>query len=138
MAIDRLIEDLPNAYLRSGEYIDLHQRMAAKAGKPLVIEEFGYPRDRNSLSRQSTTGARDGYYSFIFNRLLESYRHQGVLAGCNFWGWGGEAVADSTTWMPGADYMVDPPHEPQGWYSVFDVDDTTIQIIERTVAALKP
>ena len=138
VAVDRLVEDLPNAYLRSGEYIDLHQRMASKAGKPLVIEEFGYPRDHNNYSRQSTTGARDGYYSFIFNRLLESYRHQGILAGCNFWGWGGEAVADSTAWMPGADYMVDPPHEPQGWYSVFDEDYSTIQIIEQTVAALKP
>ena len=138
VAVDRLVEDLPNAYLRSGEYIDLHQRMASKAGKPLVIEEFGYPRDYNNYSRQSTTGARDGYYSFIFNRLLESYRHQGILAGCNFWGWGGEAVADSTAWMPGADYMVDPPHEPQGWYSVFDEDYSTIQIIEQTVAALKP
>jgi mannan endo-1,4-beta-mannosidase len=34
-------------------------------------------------------------------------------------------------------YMGDPPHEPQGWYSVFDVDVSTHEVIRRHAAALK-
>jgi mannan endo-1,4-beta-mannosidase len=33
--------------------------------------------------------------------------------------------------------MGDPPHEPQGWYSVFDVDASTCAIIHAHAAALK-
>jgi mannan endo-1,4-beta-mannosidase len=32
--------------------------------------------------------------------------------------------------------MGDPPHEPQGWYSVFDVDESTKDVIRRHAAAL--
>ncbi len=133
----RLYEDLPNAYLRTKEYIEMHERMAEKTDKPLVIEEFGYPRDFNSRHRDVTTHARDAYYQFVIDRLLESHSRGGVLAGCNFWGWGGEAVADSATWQPGAPYMCDPPHERQGWYSVFNSDSTTLKVIATSVQALQ-
>jgi mannan endo-1,4-beta-mannosidase len=35
------------------------------------------------------------------------------------------------------DYVGDPPHEPQGWYSVFDNDASTLDIIRQNAAALK-
>ncbi len=137
VAADRLLEDLPNANLRSKEYIDLHAHMARKAAKPLVIEEFGFPRDYNRFTSESTTSIRNSYYAFIFSCLVESFRSQDVLAGCNFWGWAGEARPDSITWVPGAPYMCDPPHESQGWYSVYDTDEATVALIKKTVAALK-
>ena len=34
-------------------------------------------------------------------------------------------------WQAGDDYLCDPPHEPQGWYSVFDNDTTTIETIKK-------
>ena len=76
----------------------MHVRMAEKADKPLVLEEFGYPRDFNSRHREVRTDSRDAYYQFVFDQLTESKARNGVFVGCNFWGWGGEAEADSATW----------------------------------------
>jgi mannan endo-1,4-beta-mannosidase len=32
-------------------------------------------------------------------------------------------------WKLGDNFIGDPPHEPQGWYSIFDTDSSTIRII---------
>jgi mannan endo-1,4-beta-mannosidase len=40
-------------------------------------------------------------------------------------------------WLPGHDYLIDPPHEPQGWYSVYDEDTATIMVIREAVKQLK-
>lgn len=58
------------------------------------------------------------------------YRH--VLAGANFWGWGGSAVQvdGRVNWLPGDDYCCDPAHEPQGFYSVYLSDKSTIELIK--------
>lgn len=128
---------LPNVFLKTGEYLALHDRMAHSLNKPLVVEEFGYPRDRNSHSAGTPTDSRDGFYTFMTQKLLESHRDSGVLAGLNFWGWGGSGRPDGEVWNEGADYLCDPPHEPQGWYSVFDTDTTTLALIRQTAAALK-
>jgi hypothetical protein len=34
-------------------------------------------------------------------------------------------------------FLGDPPHEPQGWYSVFDVDESTKDLIRAHASALK-
>lgn len=133
---DRLYEALKNVYVRAGEYLDVHRRMSAKMGKPFVIEEFGYSRDRNLYTVESSTMARDGFYQFIMSQLVDSKRNQGPIAGVNFWGWGGEGRPNSETWKAGDDFLCDPPHEPQGWYSVFDSDSTTLQIIQETAAKI--
>ena len=41
-----------------------------------------------------------------------------------WWAWAGEGRArqPGDHWAPGDDLLGDPPHEPQGWYSVFDAD----------------
>ena len=67
---------------------------------------------------------------------MESQRQGDVIAGCNFWGWGGSARPANETWKPGDDYLCDPPHEPQGWYSVFDNDNSTVSTIDKAVKAL--
>ncbi len=132
-----LYTSLPNTYVRSAEYIEMHERMASKWGKPLVIEEFGYPRDRNLYRAGTPTVARDAYYTFIFDKLVQSKADGGVIAGVNFWGWGGRGMPSDKTWQTGADYVCDPPHEPQGWYSVFDADATTIECIRKYIEMLK-
>jgi mannan endo-1,4-beta-mannosidase len=33
-------------------------------------------------------------------------------------------------WKLKDDFIGDPPHEAQGWYSVYDTDSTTIKIIK--------
>ena len=107
------------------EYATEHIDTIAPLKKPLVIEEFGYPRTRQSLRGGDDAAGRDIFYKAILS-LVED----GKVAGANFWGWGGEAQPDSDKWTPGRPYVTDPPHERQGWYSVFNADTTTVKIIK--------
>lgn len=130
---DRLFDALPNVYNKSTEYLQMHDRIAFKINKPYVVEEFGYPRDNNFHGAGTPTLARDAFYAFIFSKLRESKHNNGPMAGCNFWGWGGNGRPTNETWAAGADYLCDPPHEPQGWYSVFDNDQSTILLIQNAM-----
>lgn len=130
---DRLFDALPNVYNKSAEYLQMHDRIAFEINKPYVVEEFGYPRDNNFHGAGSPTVARDAFYNFVFSKLRESKNSQGAMAGCNFWGWGGSGRPQNETWTLGADYLCDPPHEPQGWYSVFDNDESTIKLISNAL-----
>jgi mannan endo-1,4-beta-mannosidase len=132
----RLTLDMPYVYQKTTAYLDEHQRLAVKLDKPLVVEEFGYPRDHMDYSPLSATTARDAFYRFLFGKVVESFRHDRPLAGCNFWGWGGAGRPTDETWHLGCDYLCDPPHEPQGWYSVFDSDSTTTDLIKVAVKSL--
>ena len=123
---------IENACLESGKYIAEHIALAKKLGKPLVIEEFGYSRKDNISGTEPTTGSRDIFYRFIF----EQVKCGAPIAGCNFWGWGGSGRPRDLVWKAGDDYLSDPPHEPQGWYSVFDCDTTTIDIIKEYSKAI--
>ena len=122
-----------NACLESDNYIKEHVELAKKIGKPLVIEEFGYSRSGNQIGTEPTTESRDIFYSHIFKNVIES----DCIAGCNFWGWAGTGRPRNSVWKEGDDYLCDPPHEPQGWYSVFDTDTTTINVIKKYSEELK-
>ena len=126
-----------NACIESGKYIDEHIALAKRIGKPLVIEEFGYSRKDNQSGTEPTTESRDIFYGYIFERVVNSIKEGNNIAGCNFWGWGGEGRPRDLLWQQGDDYLCDPPHEPQGWYSVFDCDTTTINVIKKYTQELK-
>ncbi len=123
---DSLMQDVENSRVKSGEYIAEHAERAAKMKKPLVIEEFGYPRDNMGLEPGSPTKARDEYYDFIMSQFTN-----GKVAGLNFWGWGGNARPQHAVWQPGDVYTNDPAQEDQGLYSVFDNDRSTIEVIKK-------
>lgn len=106
-------------------YIDAHYARLSPMGKPIVLEEFGYPRDGMATAPGSPVTGRDSYYSHVFSQV----RNTGKIAGVNFWGWGGLAVPAHDTWQHGDDYTGDPAQEPQGLNSVFACDTTTIAII---------
>ena len=125
-----------NACIESGNYIAEHIELAKKLNKPLVIEEFGYSRKDNVSGTEPTTESRDIFYSFIFEQVKNSVEQNLPIAGCNFWGWGGNGRPRDLVWRAGDDYLSDPPHEPQGWYSVFDCDTTTIDIIKKYSKAI--
>ena len=125
-----------NACIESGNYIAEHIELAKKLNKPLVIEEFGYSRKDNISGTEPTTESRDIFYSFIFEQVKNSVEQNLPIAGCNFWGWGGNGRPRDLVWRAGDDYLSDPPHEPQGWYSVFDCDTTTIEIIKEYSKAI--
>ena len=48
-------------------YLDEHEKIATQLNKPLVIEEFGLPRDNHSYDIDSPTTYRDIYYQKILN-----------------------------------------------------------------------
>ena len=54
---------LDDVYRYTEAYIRLHTDLARTLGKPLVIEEFGYPRDGGQFSPRSSTRAKDAYYT---------------------------------------------------------------------------
>ena len=130
----------PTAEQKTRDYIDTHVRLARGLGKPLVIEEFGYPRDAGSYAPGTPTTFKDRFYQVIFDAVAESARTGGPLAGSNFWAWGGEgraAHADHAFRRGDLSYMGDPPHEPQGWYSVMAGDESSKTLIRAHAAALK-
>lgn len=108
----------------SDEYIGVHQK--ALPAKPIVLEEFGYPRDHMKLAPGSPTTARDTFYAHILGKMTGSES----LDGCNFWGWGGLAMPRHNSWQPWDPYTGDPAQEPQGLFSVFSADQSTIAIIK--------
>lgn len=130
---DSLVENMQRACLNSKEYIDQHLQICAKLRKPLVMEEFGYPRDGLAFTPNSPTKGRDGYYSYIFGLVVENMKAGGAFAGCNFWGWGGEAKPRHVQWQVGDDYCTDPAQEEQGLNSVFCTDSSTLKIIRNSI-----
>lgn len=130
---DHLLDDLQRSCDNTKDYINKHLEICERIGKPLVMEEFGYPRDGFSFSPASTTKARDGYYRFVFSLVADNAESGGKFAGCNFWGWGGYANPKHEQWQVGDDYTGDPAQEQQGLNSVFASDSSTIAIVEEQV-----
>ena len=131
-----LRKDLQRSCENTKRYIDEHLVVAARLNKPVVMEEFGFPRDGFSFSQESTTTVRDDYYRFVFSLVADNALSGGHFAGCNFWGWGGEAVPVHDQWMVGDDYTGDPAQEAQGLNSVFSTDLSTIAVIKEMVKKL--
>lgn len=131
---DHLIEDLPNAKANTKDYIDRHLEICARLKKPLVMEEFGYPRDDFKFSLGTPTKGRDGFYKYVFSLVADNAEQGGYFAGCNFWGWGGFAKPKhELQWQVGDDYTGDPAQEQQGLNSVFSGDKSTLKVIKSQV-----
>lgn len=128
---DSLKELLPRVKENTKKYIDDHMVIARKYSKPIVLEEFGFPRDGFSFSKEAPTTARDEYYRYVFDLIRQDRESGGLFAGCNFWAWGGFAGQnpDHVFWEKGDDYTGDPAQEQQGLNSVF-ATDSTIEIIK--------
>ena len=71
----------------------------------------------------------------------------GPLVGAMFWGWGGEgrprekrdacsAGGAKAFFEQGDDLLSDPPHETQGWYSVYDADLSTKVVLRAFAESL--
>jgi mannan endo-1,4-beta-mannosidase len=128
------VERNTRAYL--AQQVDIARRL----GKPLVIEEFGMPREGGSFDPSAATTHKDRFYQLIYSAVLDSLRTGGPLRGANFWAWDGEGRAqhaDHHFERGDTSYLGDPPHEPQGWYSVFDSDASTQAIIRDYATAAK-
>lgn len=121
-------------------YINAHIQMAEKLGKPVVFEEFGFPRDDTAYEPGTPTVYKDKFYAMIYAAVEDAIRHDTPVAGSNFWAWGGAGRAlhsDYKMLRGETSYVGDPPHEPQGWYSVFNTDTSTQALIKAHAEKLK-
>lgn len=121
-----VVSGLQNAIDETKAYVDEHVALMAGSGKPIVLEEFGYPRDGMSHAVGSPVEGRDAYFAYVLSLLTDN----GPLNGANFWGWGGLAKPNHDSWQPGDDYSGDPAQEPQGLNSVFAADSSTVALLK--------
>ncbi|MBW8189746.1 cellulase family glycosylhydrolase [Neiella marina] len=113
------------------DYIQRHLDVAKAQQRPIVLSEFGFPRNKESLSRTAEVTYRNQFFRAVFDELLATQDR--TFAGVNIWGFGGEAqpAQDMNTgkWQTGDDFSGDPPQEPQGLNSVFSTDTSTLELI---------
>jgi mannan endo-1,4-beta-mannosidase len=115
---------------RARAHVEQHTVLAGDTlHKPLVLEEFGLPRDHEKYEPSAPTTARDEYFRRMFDQVGESCKAGRALQGANFWAWGGEGRAGSGEPQSAGALLGDPFCEPQGLNSVFDTDKSTLSVI---------
>lgn len=125
-------ETYPDASKKAVDYLKYHVEISKKINKPFVLEEFGIMKDDGNYDYKGTNVHRDEYYSLMFDKVYE-YAKSDSAAGAAFWAWGGEGRAREVGcwWKAGDDFLGDPPHEEQGWYSVYNTDKSTHKVIKK-------
>jgi mannan endo-1,4-beta-mannosidase len=123
----------PIAIKKTIEYIDEHIEVAKKLQKPIVLEEFGYPRSQESLDRNASVLYRNEFYKAVFERLEMAIKNNEPFVALNFWGYAGMAKNNPKDgkWKIGLDFTTDPPQEPQGLNSVFSSETSTMNMIKK-------
>ncbi len=131
----KMSEEYPKAFDETTKYIRDNLAIAVKLGKPVVIEEFGLPRDQQSFDPKSSTNLRDEYFKLVFDEMKSDH-----IVGANFWAFGGKPIASerkSHFWSQGDEYTGDPPMEEQGLYSVFESDASTWNVVRDAATRLR-
>lgn len=120
----------PQAQKRAMAFLNANAEVAVEAGKPIVLEEFGLARDEGSCEARTPVSWRDRFYQFLHAYTLGT--PTSPYQGLNFWAMGGEGSPRQAgqAWQPGDVYTGDPPHEKQGWYSVYFSDSTTMNWLQ--------
>ncbi|MEN7547882.1 cellulase family glycosylhydrolase [Rapidithrix thailandica] len=123
----------------AAEVLKEHVQWALKLNKPLVLEEFGVARDEGKYDPSASVKYRNDFYGRMFEAVLQSVKMGDPLVGANIWAWGGEGrpEAPKCVWNTGNDFTGDPPHEYQGWYSVYEKDQATLALIKQYNKALE-
>lgn len=120
------------------DYMNEHVITAKALNKPIVMSEFGFPREKERLNKTSSVENRNTFYSAIFDKVIESKKKNGAIAGLNFWGFAGYGNNNpgNGKWQKGDDFTADPPQEPQGLNSVFSSDTLTLNLIKNANSKL--
>jgi mannan endo-1,4-beta-mannosidase len=126
---DSIPAGYPRALGLAKRYVAKHAELAAKSGKPLLLEEFGFPRDGGSSDPNSPTTFRDQWFQEVYT-MVASLIPTTPMAGIMPWAWAGDVrpPRPGEFWKLGDPFIGDPPHEKQGWYSIYD-KDTTLKLI---------
>lgn len=124
----------------SEKYIDEHETIAQKLNKPAVLEEFGLARDYGHFSSDSSCTYKARFFKWVFDKISGMVKEGSMTSGSNFWGWSGEGNISKPGeyWQVGDDLIGDPPHEPQGWYAIFQNDTEMVDVISKYNKSLNP
>lgn len=124
---------------KSVEYINEHISFARKLNKPVVMEEFGLPRDIEKLEPASPVTARNNYLVCLYQLIYDSASTGAPIFGTNVWSWAGEGRSKNPEkkWETGDEFIGDPPQEPQGLNSIFDCDTATLIILKNHAVKMK-
>ena len=116
---------------KSIAYLEKNAGVSKSVLKPIVLEEFGLARDGGSYEASAEVNMRNKFYQFLYETTLGN--PDSPYRGMNFWAIGGEGRPrqPETFWQAGDDYIGDPPHEKQGWYSVYFTDSTTFEWLKK-------
>jgi mannan endo-1,4-beta-mannosidase len=131
----------PGALRQTKDYLQAHLQSAQALGKPLVLEEFGLPRDEGRFLPQTPTTARDTYVAAICDELRAARATGGALAGLNLWSWAGEGVPANPSgapWRPGDPFCGDNGNEPQGINAIYATDHSTLALLGQLNRDLAP
>ncbi len=122
----------PRTERNAVNYINEHIAYARELNKPIVMEEFGLPRDSEKCKTGTPTTARDKYFKKILELIADSASAGAPVAGTNVWAWGGEGRGRNADnmWKPGDPFVGDPPQEPQGLNSIYNSDTSTLNIFK--------
>lgn len=122
----------PIAIEKTIAYIDEHIEVAKSLQKPIILEEFGFPRSQESLDRNASVEFRNQFYKAVFERLEKAIKDNEPFVALNFWGYAGLAKNNPKDgkWKVGVDFTTDPPQEPQGLNSVFSEEISTMNLIK--------
>jgi mannan endo-1,4-beta-mannosidase len=123
------------AWVKMTAYLEEAVGALTEIKKPLVVEEFGLARDAASYRAGTATLLRDQFYQRLCLKLASLGER---VSGLNFWAWGGEARPSQpgSHWGEGDAWTGDPPHELQGWYSIYDDDDSTLAVVRDCAEAM--
>lgn len=121
--------NMPVVLEKSQKFLDHHLKIANKLNKPLVLEEFGLPRDAHRFAEGTPTSSRDRYYEWA----LKFQREKSGLSGVCFWAFGGITwfPTNGELWKKGQPFRGDPPQEEQGLNGIYSSDSTTWRLIGR-------
>ena len=72
-------------------------------------------------------------YQMMLEAIYKLAQEGQVAAGSNVWSWSGEGrpAEPGTHWEVGQPFTGDPPHEQQGWYSIYADDESTLELLAR-------
>lgn len=114
-------------------YWDDHLKVARQLNKPIVLEEFGIARDDSSFDPEATTLWRDRFFTHLFEKVVHSIHENKSVKGLNFWVYSGEGkpLKPGEYWQKGDVILGDPPHELQGWYGVYNSDQSTLDLVKK-------
>ena len=116
---------------KSIAYLEKNAEVSKTVLKPIVLEEFGLARDGGSYEASAEVNMRNKFYQFLYETTIGN--PNSPYRGMNFWAIGGEGRPrqPETFWQAGDDYIGDPPHEKQGWYSVYFTDSSTFEWLKK-------